>query len=751
MRQRDSQGRFVKGVSDSSWGQQAAQNAVAPKAIRNTIRSLTPIEAWQLCSAVRSAVRARNEPFNQVVIRLFTKRGEEITGGDAFEYFQKPNTAQTGPSMLQALGYWTDLAGERMQYVRHLNGKMTGHVMNPMSAAVQLPVLPQFPEDIRQWRYTWDNGKIQAIDADDVPYDHDFNPSSLVRGNSPLLAVVNSITGFYMAQRYLRSFFGNNARPSNIVNIDTDNPDLVDPFKAEFLTQMQGENNAWQSFFTAGRKVTVTPLDAPMPDGPHNPIQTLITSIRDEVAALYMVPPLHGGMWDKTKFDSVEQQNDFFYESVWLPRLELLQRYMQKVADEYFYTTVHQRGRGRKMSRSFMNRLDKAVSEAGSGTVVVLDCDHIPAVAALKRKKVEYAQTLQETFHITPEVACEEVGLELDLGEASKLVWYPSNQKFIEGKPNQPAETMTALPMPQEVEDDEQDVTPEKTAKLREFFRAFRKLALERADQSQMWTLAQVDALAKSHEVASDALYVVTRRAFAELRPMQAKADKEGIKKVMNTLMCGKSLRLLAKAPAKREEDTSKKRNSAFLLALLAFFAWQATQLVGGGAATDETYNMKLRGVVHTHLLQESLASVRAAAPQSPEAVRLANDHVQQIANTIAPKLNATTQRQIDNGIARGLSRLDAIEAALKRAAESRAAAIQGDMTHVGGVIGRVSASQAQAKEMVWVTADDERVCATCGPLDGLVANAGQEFAPGIRWPVIDTHGNCRCVLKDVT
>jgi HK97 family phage portal protein len=47
-----------------------------------------------------------------------------------------------------------------------------------------------------------------------------------------------------------------------------------------------------------------------------------------------------------------------------------------------------------------------------------------------------------------------------------------------------------------------------------------------------------------------------------------------------------------------------------------------------------------------------------------------------------------------------------------------------------------------------WVCVEDDRLCPICAPLDGRIVVAGDEFAPGINLPTVDTHPKCRCVVK---
>ncbi|MBD5603543.1 MAG: minor capsid protein [Candidatus Eremiobacteraeota bacterium] len=59
----------------------------------------------------------------------------------------------------------------------------------------------------------------------------------------------------------------------------------------------------------------------------------------------------------------------------------------------------------------------------------------------------------------------------------------------------------------------------------------------------------------------------------------------------------------------------------------------------------------------------------------------------------------------------------------------------------------------AGLSRVIWVTANDERVCPICRPLDGAVADLGEPF-PGTDFNAGPAHPNCRCTLvaySDVT
>jgi hypothetical protein len=529
-------------VNDASFTPQISNNALAPLVVRNVIKALSPTTAYELCSAVRAALQARNQPFSQVQCRLFLKSsGQEILGGDLYQKLSFPNKFQAFNVFLTELAYWDDLAGERAILLHDDKEKDAQmHILNPFGLTVYLPARPRLPEDIKKWWYIWQNGDLETLDNEAVYFDHPFNPSSPVRGASPLIAVINSITASYQAQKYIRSYFGNNARPDMIVNVDTDNPSEVVPFKEEFNSRHRGEENAWTAFFTYGKKLSIEELSQPIAEAP---FQELVKNVTAEVMSLYMVPPLHGGQWDKTRFDSVEEQNNWFYESTWMPRLENNQRFIQGLVDNKLQSLSIERYRKANLSKSMDMQFEKLRGTTKGDIVVLLDTEQVPAVARLKINRLKYAKEIMDTAKVSPRNACIEVGLhDLEFTPASDLVWFNSDAKFIE----QRKDTST-LVTPMDVAVEQTEVTPaqeeevvesiateqeiDQAHKIKLFYRELRKLTLELKDKQSIWTLNQVDTLSKKMDAYSVTLSLELRKDYHYLRSMK---DSDSVKKYFN-------------------------------------------------------------------------------------------------------------------------------------------------------------------------------------------------------------------------
>jgi SPP1 gp7 family putative phage head morphogenesis protein len=68
---------------------------------------------------------------------------------------------------------------------------------------------------------------------------------------------------------------------------------------------------------------------------------------------------------------------------------------------------------------------------------------------------------------------------------------------------------------------------------------------------------------------------------------------------------------------------------------------------------------------------------------------------------------------------------------------------------HYQGVInGMTAGTIAQGTYLEWMTAEDEKTCPICQPLNGKVVRAGEEFQSGLRFPPV--HPNCRCTFSEL-
>lgn len=186
-------------------------------------------------------------------------------------------------------------------------------------------------------------------------------------------------------------------------------------------------------------------------------------------------------------------------------------------------------------------------------------------------------------------------------------------------------------------------------------------------------------------------------------------------------------------------DDKEKKRRKAFLFALLAFFAWQQDQASMGATAP---YVERLATILRDHMTE----AAHAVAESAPIA-EAAKPMIAKQANALAIKINETTSKQIITAQTNGATLEEAVKKTLGKSIETRASVIEDDMTFLAGQIVNVAGAAISQRQLIWICADDEKVCPVCSKLDGVVVEAGQPFADGVYLPVVDTHSFCRCKI----
>jgi hypothetical protein len=258
--------------------------------------------------------------------------------------------------------------------------------------------------------------------------------------------------------------------------------------------------------------------------------------------------------------------------------------------------------------------------------------------------------------------------------------------------------------------------------------------------------------------------------------------------------------------PTQSEDDRKRRRDeSALLLLLLGFWTEQQADILSIIDPKDHkplTSNPKWDAQLSAALLGGMLPIGFRSAQESSEDIGIddamrvnsrVHEHLQEVADEFAPLINQTTIDRVNSAIAGVTPGADNAEDLLRSAigqvfedaAEGRGPTIAGDtafiadqagtlapgtvaneardeetppgeeLTPTGEASGEegtsVPPSEATERPVVtaeWITAEDDRVCVICAPMDGRIVIAGDEFAPGINLPTIDTHPKCRCRVR---
>lgn len=236
----------------------------------------------------------------------------------------------------------------------------------------------------------------------------------------------------------------------------------------------------------------------------------------------------------------------------------------------------------------------------------------------------------------------------------------------------------------------------------------------------------------------------------------------------------------LANTPPDNEDVLKRNRRERALLLLLLGF-WQAQEAdilatIDPDAHQPITLKPQWNADLSAAILggtvavgfasaQESMRAIELPPERAREVNAIVHEELQTVADNFAALINQTTIDRVNAAMlgvtsgaenAGGLLR-SAIGDVFDDAERTRGPKIAADNVFVAEQVGGLAPGEVANKPPAdgvkpiltvtaeWFTADDDRVCPVCGPLDRRIVIAGDEFAPGINLPVVDTHPTCRC------
>lgn len=420
-----------KGVRDVAWdnpllwqGTQsaAAVGSVTVQAAQATKKNVTPSEAYSFNIAVNAAVGAIMHQFGQAQGRLFNRGGEEINGGELYEVLKMPAPGMSYCRWIEDVAAWYNITGEFAIRVGELEGNFP-RTLTPLCPAMlepEKPVSPRSPGQVVQWRYVWADGATEYIRGDYLAFDRMFNPNPYsIRGLSPLVVGAVQISGQIAAEAYNKSFFDNGGIPSHLVVL----PDGVpkqhrEDFEKRYLSEYgRWNSNAHKVMVVAGKDVDVKSLEEPFQDGA---FMEMMKRGDLKVGQLYRVPAINMGIYDKTRFDTANEERKLFLEETLKPQAAVLSAAIQQqIIDRHYRfssVTVRRPRKGERTMGKAMDRMfEKARSERPDSPIIFcIDPDTLPVANDVALAKMEHVQKLRDATMISPADATEYVGLDIE-------------------------------------------------------------------------------------------------------------------------------------------------------------------------------------------------------------------------------------------------------------------------------------------------------------------------------------------------
>ncbi len=482
-------------------------NTTSVRAAEAQTRNLSPTEQYELSIAVNAAVNAICRNLSKCILRIFTRSGREVVGGDLFELLRMPGPKFSQRKLIWECSSWLNIEGEF--FVNCANPDNQGRptallpIPPPWIDVANPTKLPKNRDAVLQWRHRWPDGTQELIRDDYLVFERLFNPNARsIRGLSPLVTGGVQVSGAYYAERYNKQFFENGAIPSHIVTLPPGTSKIDrDAFTRRYMaTYSNAANQGHRVAVVSGDKdFKVTQLEAGFQEGA---FMEMMKRGDLKVGQLYRVPAINMGIYDKTRFDTANEERKLFLEETLEPQAELIgEAFQHQLVDPFFRMSAVTTTGGRNVkdcSKSFQKMFEKAEGERSSGLLLILDTDTLPVKHDVLEAKTKSALEMREAYHMSPQEVADWTAMDIKPRKEREDVWIPNNFVNI----TDPKFNAMLVPGVQAGKKPAADPKPAKSADpllvkaVEKFLRKVRRPTFDALDAGSIWTLDEGYALA---------------------------------------------------------------------------------------------------------------------------------------------------------------------------------------------------------------------------------------------------------------
>jgi HK97 family phage portal protein len=203
------------------------------------------------------------------------------------------------------------------------------------------PIGTESGQEIEGWRYDeQNNGEWRDVGVDRALHCAWWSPLGPL-GVSPLEQLGVTIRVEDAANRYQQAMFGNSARPPSAVTSDTEFLTLERDERTALMNQLRADvEELYAGPENAGKPAVLPPGLDWKPIGHTSTEAQLIEQrkvAREEVAAVYQIPPPMMGILDNATYSNIETQKDMIYSDALGPPLAMIEQMLTStLARDYF-------------------------------------------------------------------------------------------------------------------------------------------------------------------------------------------------------------------------------------------------------------------------------------------------------------------------------------------------------------------------------------------------------------------------------
>ena len=285
---------------------------------QNEDKKLT--DPYKQISVVYSAVRAKAMNISQVPFKLYPMGSDvEITKGTIVDLFNNVNPYSSKFQLWEAIVTLLDITGEAVVV-------MDSETVNGIPAA--LWAIPRASMQEKKQGSTFTgftvklNGQDVFIPRDQMIFNKYYNPSNIVRGQSPLDAARISLDSEYGAVKYNQSFFDKGTTIGAVYQTDEVLGDAqFNRLKHDLIASRQGGNSMHEALLLDGG----VKLSNLRPSNKDLEFLELRKFTREEIAMIYKVPKSELSLYEDVNYATAKSADASFWKKTLIPLMRLIQ------------------------------------------------------------------------------------------------------------------------------------------------------------------------------------------------------------------------------------------------------------------------------------------------------------------------------------------------------------------------------------------------------------------------------------------
>lgn len=292
-------------------------------------------QGLKVCSWVYTCVTRRAQFAGSIPLKLQVRQGGRWVDSDDDHPLirllgETPNIDASREDYIEAVSMDLDLAGEFYSRIALGTGRVQIEpvALWPFRAFDIEPVIDEGLGIVgfakrgrtqRRWSRTSGGSVVPDLDREEVVFGKLRDPANPYRGLAPLKALAWAVDTDVDASRANRYVLANAARPSSVLAVEGSlTPEIRTALEKQINEKVAGVENAGKVALLGAKDAKLLRLGVSIDE-----LMTLGLRgmTREEICAVYGVPPVIAGLWDKATYSNAKEAKRLFWMLTVLPLL----------------------------------------------------------------------------------------------------------------------------------------------------------------------------------------------------------------------------------------------------------------------------------------------------------------------------------------------------------------------------------------------------------------------------------------------